>query len=355
MMASSSGAMNGHSGQKRPREDGQSSESATKKASMTSNEEELYDRQIRLWGLEAQEKLRNGVVLIHGLNPLGVEAAKDLALAGINLILLDNALVKEGESELNFAIGAKSIGEKRANAAFGFIKELNPYIDLTVHDGDLQQLLDSGSSRIDAVVVAAPEGLDITKVNASCRQRGIGLMVASLAGLFGGIFFDLGGEFEFKVKGEEQTSIESLRYVTWEEASKQCWGTAEERKRIRKPESYAVYCILRPWLFHYATQYEINEDENALRDEASKTAETNGIPKDTLPYAICSDLKRTHKIALPATCAILGAVLSQEVIKAISHQDPPMCNLFVFDGRTGMGQEVNTAAPYIATPTKVVS
>lgn len=111
---------------------------------MTSEEAEVYDRQIRLWGLEAQEKLRKGVVVVQGLNPLGVEvrrqiiqtqfkrnswffslkdmhlrilcllrqAAKDLALAGINLILLDDTKVEEGDSEINFAISEESIGQK---------------------------------------------------------------------------------------------------------------------------------------------------------------------------------------------------------------------------------------------------
>uniref|UniRef100_A0A8C3CTE3 SUMO1 activating enzyme subunit 1 n=1 Tax=Cairina moschata TaxID=8855 RepID=A0A8C3CTE3_CAIMO len=50
-----------------------------------------YDRQIRLWGLEAQKRLRASRVLLVGLKGLGAEVAKNLILAGVKaLTLLDH-------------------------------------------------------------------------------------------------------------------------------------------------------------------------------------------------------------------------------------------------------------------------
>lgn len=40
---------------------------------VTNEEAELYDRQIRLWGLEAQSRVRNARVLIVGLRGLHAE------------------------------------------------------------------------------------------------------------------------------------------------------------------------------------------------------------------------------------------------------------------------------------------
>ncbi|KAH6926812.1 hypothetical protein HPB50_022397 [Hyalomma asiaticum] len=62
---------------------------------LSQEEANIYDRQIRLWGLESQKRLRAVRVLVAGLNGLGAEVAKNLVLAGIKSItLLDNHNVR---------------------------------------------------------------------------------------------------------------------------------------------------------------------------------------------------------------------------------------------------------------------
>jgi tRNA A37 threonylcarbamoyladenosine dehydratase len=52
----------------------------------------LYDRQIRLWGMDAQTKMRATHVLVVGLNGLSNEVIKNLVLAGIgSLTILSDA------------------------------------------------------------------------------------------------------------------------------------------------------------------------------------------------------------------------------------------------------------------------
>lgn len=80
-------------------------------ANLTADEAEQYDRQIRLWGLEAQKRyelcminlfktrdffcfprLRSSSVLVIGMRGLGAEVCKNLVLAGIRaLTVLDSA------------------------------------------------------------------------------------------------------------------------------------------------------------------------------------------------------------------------------------------------------------------------
>ena len=50
---------------------------------VTEQEVTQYDRQIRLWGLEAQQRLRNAKIMVFGLGALGGEIVKNLVLAGI--------------------------------------------------------------------------------------------------------------------------------------------------------------------------------------------------------------------------------------------------------------------------------
>ena len=49
---------------------------------------EKYDRQMRLWGQEGQEKLKESKVLVINLCGSSCEALKNLVLAGIGHFLL---------------------------------------------------------------------------------------------------------------------------------------------------------------------------------------------------------------------------------------------------------------------------
>lgn len=58
---------------------------------ITEDEAALYDRQIRLWGVDAQRRLLSSRILIINMKGLGAEIAKNLVLGGINcLTLLDS-------------------------------------------------------------------------------------------------------------------------------------------------------------------------------------------------------------------------------------------------------------------------
>ena len=45
-------------------------------ATLTEREAAVYDRQIRLWGVEAQKRLQTSRILICGFSGLGAEVAK---------------------------------------------------------------------------------------------------------------------------------------------------------------------------------------------------------------------------------------------------------------------------------------
>jgi ubiquitin-like 1-activating enzyme E1 A len=63
----------------------------------------LYDRQIRLWGLEAQNRMRRSHILLAGLGGVATEALKNIVLAGVGRVsLLDDAPVQPGDLEAGF-------------------------------------------------------------------------------------------------------------------------------------------------------------------------------------------------------------------------------------------------------------
>ena len=79
---------------------------------ISASESERYDRQIRLWGAEAQSRLVKARVLIAGMAGLQVEAAKNLVLAGISVTVLDHRDVSASDIEYNFLLNANDKGLK---------------------------------------------------------------------------------------------------------------------------------------------------------------------------------------------------------------------------------------------------
>jgi ubiquitin-like 1-activating enzyme E1 A len=72
---------------------------------ISADEIALYDRQIRLWGVQAQEKIRSASILLITLSALSNEIAKNLVLAGIKSItIVDHALVTEADLGAQFFI-----------------------------------------------------------------------------------------------------------------------------------------------------------------------------------------------------------------------------------------------------------
>jgi len=72
----------------------------------------LYDRQIRLWGAQAQERIRNAHILLVSLRALGTEIAKNLTLAGISsLTIVDDESVTEEDLGSCYFLREEDIGK----------------------------------------------------------------------------------------------------------------------------------------------------------------------------------------------------------------------------------------------------
>jgi ubiquitin-like 1-activating enzyme E1 A len=79
---------------------------------LSADEIALYDRQLRLWGVEAQNRMRKAHVLLITLRALGNEVAKNLVLAGIGaLTVLDSENTNEGKSPGEFLMTEEDGGK----------------------------------------------------------------------------------------------------------------------------------------------------------------------------------------------------------------------------------------------------
>jgi len=79
---------------------------------LSADEIALYDRQLRLWGMEAQNRMRRAKILLITVKSLGNEIAKNLVLAGIgSLMVLDPDTVTEEDVASQFFVTEEHIGK----------------------------------------------------------------------------------------------------------------------------------------------------------------------------------------------------------------------------------------------------
>jgi ubiquitin-like 1-activating enzyme E1 A len=51
----------------------------------------------------------------------------------------------------------------------------------------------------------------------------------------------------------------------------------------------------------------------------------------------CRTLSTTAAHEFSPVCAVVGGMLAQDILKALSAREAPIANLFVFDGKSGGG------------------
>lgn len=79
---------------------------------LSAEEIALYDRQIRLWGAQAQERIRSANILLVSLRALGTEIAKNLTLAGIkSLTIIDDEPVTEEDLGAQYFVRVEDVGQ----------------------------------------------------------------------------------------------------------------------------------------------------------------------------------------------------------------------------------------------------
>ena len=190
----------------------------TASKAITEEEAQLYDRQIRLWGLDAQKRLRASRVLVAGMKGLGCEVVKNLVLAGINsLTMIDHENLTKEDVDAQFLAPRDKIGSNRAEASLERVRQLNPGVEIKVD----QSHLDTKDAKFfidnfDLVVITNFPKNTVIKINEMCRDGGIKFFAGDIFGFFGYCFMDL-VEHEFV---EEVKQVGSVKKEIVDEGNK---------------------------------------------------------------------------------------------------------------------------------------
>jgi len=328
---------------------------------ITEQEAELYDRQIRLWGLDAQKRLRASRVCVLGVGGLGCEVAKNLVLAGVKALkLVDDALVSEEDATSQFLAPRDKVGSNRAEASLARLQQLNSMVEVTAEAGAASEKELPFFQQFDVVIATELPKEQLVRINSLCRPHNILFYAGDVFGFFGWSFMDLvshnyveevtqpaGGQ-EATTEGSEppvkkakqdsgtetetKTVKKAMAFVSFAETLKVDWKSELYAKRIRRMDpSYFLLQVL------FAFQASEGVTRPRASNKAADLAKLCSLRDSTLG-AMSVPLEKVPDSSLALlfsqlspVAAILGGVLSQEVIKAISNKDAPHNNYFFYN------------------------
>ena len=163
----------------------------------TGIDESLYSRQLYVLGHEAMQRMGNSHILVAGLRGLGVEIAKNIALAGVkSLTLFDPEPAKVSDLSSQFFLHPDDVGKPRAEVTASRLGELNAYTPIHVHQAaslaeDIAKL-----KKYQVVVLTGTTMKDQVTIADFCHDNGIFVVISDTFGLFGSIFADFGKDFK---------------------------------------------------------------------------------------------------------------------------------------------------------------
>ncbi|XP_072376456.1 SUMO-activating enzyme subunit 1 [Diabrotica undecimpunctata] len=331
---------------------------------LSAAEAELYDRQIRLWGIESQEKLRAANVLLINIRALGSEIAKNILLSGINsLTILDDGIVTEKEQAKNFLIGGNRTGDKIAEAVLERAQALNPLVTIKA-DSDSPASKDPSFFKDFTIIVATCVKTDVLlKIDKVCRANNIKLIAGDVFGLFGYSVADFQNhqyhedQIQLVKKGKKRThkgekvTVKVQCEINYPDLNKVLIlpNTKQNIDSIKKSKRRNDLFYLVLILLEFRNRVERNPDPSNEQDDI-KTLQK--IKNDIFELYQVDELKSKLTDShfdlifseIGPVCAILGGVIAQEVIKAVSHKEVPINNMFLFDPITYDGTEENVGA-----------
>lgn len=323
---------------------------------LTEDEAELYDRQIRLWGLESQKRLHAAEVLLIGIKGLGSEVCKNLILAGIkSLTILDSGIVTEEDSCYQFLAPVDQIGKNRAVASLERAQALNPLVKVTADTDGVDDKDDDFFTKWSVVIATECTKEQLLHINSICHKANVKFFCADVFGFFGYTFADL-QEHEFaeertiqkavvnEIDGKEKfmkskiTVKQSLSFQSLNNALDIDWTNEKYKKLLSSMDSsYFIIKVLlkfRSQICRNPQPTTRNEDIEVLKKLRDSELSEVSVPLEKVPDHCFQSVFSQ----LSPVCAIVGGVLAQEVIKTVSQNGTPHNNMFFFNPENSSGK-----------------
>ncbi|ODV81069.1 uncharacterized protein CANTADRAFT_20613 [Suhomyces tanzawaensis NRRL Y-17324] len=335
----------------------------SKDEALTADEIALYDRQIRLWGMATQLRLRSAKVLIVNVGGVGTEIVKNLVLGGLNSIeLLDSSVVKEEDFAAQFFLPNDDsiIGQPKLPIIVEKIKELNNRVKLNINTTPLESIFEDPSyfKQFDLIIATELNRSQLFALNQHTRALSIPLYATGLHGLFGYIITDLIEHYSTPQKEagnqlrEPNTKINRSKTITKVDFDKgsntetltildefvpipQIFKSKELPNQLNKRQlkrlSASFPLIFSLFEFEKPLNPEDVIDKELLRAKGIQLCEQYGIPTASITEEYLDMFSNQAFTEYSPVAAVLGGTLAQDVIQFLSKKESPINNVLILD------------------------
>lgn len=337
---------------------------------ISADEIALYDRQIRLWGVKAQERLRTANILLIGMKALGNEIAKNLVLAGIgSMTMQDDQTVVDDDLGAQFFIEEQHIGLNRAQAAAAQIRKLNPRVALFVDIEPIRFRLPEYYAPFDMVIATDLDFSTLSTINAACRLCNRPFYAAGSHGFYGFIFADLISH-DYVLEREKSNVPTVLKAETSTRAIIATNTKKEHGKLVEmvtKRETYTpiilansspipaeqlssrrrklqipplLTCLRALWEFQSisgSVPSHSHADLELFTTLATEKHKELQLPAETLRSEFLRSFLQNIGSEIAPVTAFLGGQLAQDVINVLGQREQPIQNFLLFDAEESKG------------------
>jgi len=327
------------------------SSNKTSPVQITEDEAAVYDRQIRLWGLEAQQRMRNAAIMVLRLRGTATETIKNIVLSGIGkLVIVDDDNVSEEDLGAGFFFRDEDVGKKRVDAAKVRVESLNPLVTVeTLSDFSVlaSQNLDAIIQSVDLVCVTDWDRDGLIRVNDVCRRLKKPFYAGGTYGLLGYIFCDL---LEHDYIAPDRTAPKeapknvraTASYSPLQTALLYRW-TGLTKRQTKEVKPAIIFTIFAIWEYQSSHQGNLPRGSHhaselqAIANTLLSNADVNKQVITAIPQDLIETMSTTAAHEFSPVCAVVGGMLAQDILKALAAREPPIANFFTFDGNGGGG------------------
>ena len=295
--------------------------------SITDAEANLYDRQIRLWGLSAQNKIRSShVVILNALRGVACEVAKNLVLAGVGKLSL---IVEDGDLNELQVTGSTAIFIRGGDSddALTQLKKnmsnLNPHVDIQMHT--VSSYKDSLDAYESANVVMATDLLPSSYTAIQAHLNNLTPLYAVGALGLAGYVILLNGSID--ANGDEK-HYKQLADVLTSKPGETARKMRDKRELLSKWRGWLLVLAWWSWLDQHnrpvtTDESDIEKFHQLILTKANEVGVTQdqdmSLPFDTAEVASAIPSLNTSIAPVHAT---LGGFMAQDIISAISSKHP---------------------------------
>ncbi|KAH3672721.1 hypothetical protein WICMUC_004127 [Wickerhamomyces mucosus] len=322
---------------------------------LSADELALYDRQLRVWGAEGQNRIKNASVLLINFNGVGTEIVKNLVLSGIgSLEIWDQAKVKESDFNSQFFLTEEDLNEiKLNNNVKHRISDMNPRVKISVNTNELEFDDAEYFKNFNLVIANEIDYGQIIQLNRTTRALNIALYITQVHGVFGFVFSDLIldvskyteiknpiGRSIGKISSNQEI-IEVKKFFDQEsEKVKETFTLkstykqfeeiyqSENLKSLTRRNKKRVNPLLSIFLAYIQSGLTSVEELKIKTNEVQSSFGLNEI--EDLKYF--EKFINQLKIEISPVTAIIGGSVAQDIINFLSKKVAPFNNVFILDG-----------------------